>query len=161
MNHSEEQFFERLAGVTPQEGYDAELAKARFPVAETPKMSRRAPLKSEADVMEGTLTVDVYQTPQEIIVESAVAGVSPEDIDIDASTDTLTIRGERRRAHETAEENYYSQECYWGRFSRTIILPQEVDPEGAVVTFSRSGILRVCLPKINRKRSKKLQIKEE
>lgn len=109
---------------------------------------------------EGKLTVDVYQTPNEIIVESAVAGVNPDDIDVDVSTDSVTIRGERKKEEKVDEENYFYRECYWGKFSRSIILPEEVDPEGADVKF-KNGIIKVIMPKLKRKKAKKLKVKIE
>jgi len=80
---------------------------------------------------EGQLTIDVYQTPSEIVVESAIAGVKPEDIDVNATSDSISIKGSRHREKEVKDDDYFYQECYWGRFSRSIILPQEVDPENA------------------------------
>ncbi len=109
---------------------------------------------------EGQLTVDVYQTPSEIVVESAVAGVKAEDIDVDVTTDSISIKGSRKREKEVGDEDYLYQECYWGRFARSIILPQEVDPENAEVTF-KNGILTVRLPKMNKKKARKLHIKVE
>ncbi|MFQ5752093.1 MAG: Hsp20/alpha crystallin family protein, partial [bacterium] len=116
--------------------------------------------KSYNDEPEGQLAIDVYQTPSEIVGESAIAGVKPEDIDVNVTNDSITIRGERRREQEIKEDNYYYQECYWGRFSRSVILPQEVDPEGADVTF-KNGVLKVRMPKASRKKSKKLRVKVE
>lgn len=109
---------------------------------------------------EGQLTVDVYQTPNDIIVQSAIAGVKPEDIDIDASSDSITIRGERHQEHKVSEEDYLYQECYWGRFSRSVILPQEVDADNASVTF-KNGVLTIRLPKANRVKTKKLKVRSE
>ncbi|RJP43602.1 Hsp20/alpha crystallin family protein [Candidatus Parcubacteria bacterium] len=109
---------------------------------------------------EGQLTIDVFQTPNDIVIESAVAGVNPDDLDITATSDSITIRGERRREKEVKDDDYFYQECYWGRFSRSVILPQEVDPDGAAVSF-KNGILTVRLPKLNRQKSKKLKVKSE
>lgn len=106
---------------------------------------------------EGKLTVDVYQNANEIVVESAIAGVKPGDIDVNATADSVTIRGTRHREKTVKDEDYLYQECYWGKFARSIILPQEVDPDGAEVTF-KNGILTVRLPKANRKKTKKLKI---
>ena len=103
---------------------------------------------------EGQLTVDVYQTKDDIVVESAIAGVRPEDIDIQVTADSITIRGSRRREKEVGDEDYLYQECYWGRFARSIILPQEVDPDGANVKF-KNGILAVRLPKVTKKKTKR------
>ena len=104
--------------------------------------------------------VDVYQTPDDIVIESAIAGAKPDNIDVNATTDSVTIRGSRKREKEVRDENYLYQECYWGKFARSIILPQEVDPESATVTF-KNGILAVRLPKVNRKKTKKLRVKTE
>lgn len=107
---------------------------------------------------EGQLTVDVYQTPEDIIVESAIAGVKPEDIDVNVTGDSISIRGARRHENEVDDNNYLYQECYWGRFARSIILPQEIDPENADVSF-KNGILTIRLPKVNKKKSKKLRVR--
>jgi len=107
---------------------------------------------------EGQLTIDVYQTDDEIVIESTVAGVEPDNIDIDISSESVTIRGERQKSEEISDENYLYQECYWGKFSRSIILPQEVDPDKAKADF-KNGILRVRLPKISKGKTRKLKVK--
>ena len=107
---------------------------------------------------EGQLTIDVYQTDDEIVIESTVAGVEPDDIDIDISSESVTIRGERSRAETVSDDNYLYQECYWGKFSRSIILPQEIDPDKAKADF-KNGILRVRLPKIAKGKMRKLKVK--
>lgn len=138
---------------------DVELARASSGVAS--RASRPMPLPTEDTSLrnesEGWLTIDVYQTSSEIVVESAVAGVDPETLDITATPDSIAIKGERQRRKEVKDEDYLYQECYWGRFSRSVILPQEVDPENASVTF-KNGILTVRLPKVNRKKSRKLKV---
>jgi HSP20 family protein len=107
---------------------------------------------------EGQLTIDVYQTEDDIIVESTVAGVDADDIDIDITSESVTIRGERKRENEITEDNYLYQECYWGKFSRSVILPQEIDPDKAKADF-KNGILRIRLPKIAKGRTRKLKIR--
>jgi HSP20 family molecular chaperone IbpA len=107
---------------------------------------------------EGQLTVDVYQTPDAIVVESAIAGVRPEDIDINVTSESISIKGFRSHQDATGEKEYLYQECYWGRFARSIIFPQEIDPEDAEVTF-KNGILTVRLPKISKRRTRKLQVR--
>ncbi len=107
---------------------------------------------------EGQLAIDVYQTEEAIVIESTVAGVDPDDIDIDISSDSITIRGERKKVSEISEDNYLYQECYWGKFSRSVILPQEVDPDEAVAEF-KQGVLKVVLPKLNKGKSRKIKIK--
>ncbi len=110
--------------------------------------------------MEGQLTVDVYQTPDEIIVESTIAGVDPENIDVDVTSESVTIRGERKREKKIDEADYFYQECFWGKFSRSIILPQEIDPDKAASSI-KNGILIVRLPKIHRNKSRKVKVKTE
>ena len=134
----------------------------REPVAPTYPEPGQAwqPTNSNASDAEGQLTIDVYQTPAEIVVESAIAGVRPEDLEVNVSTDSVSVRGKRHHEKEVSDEDYFYRECYWGRFSRSIILPQEIDPDGASVTL-KNGILTVHLPKINRKKSKKLKVKFE
>ena len=95
---------------------------------------------------EGQLSVDVYQTKNEIIIKSAIAGVDPDDLDISISNDMITIRGTRKQEAEIDKEDYFYQECYWGSFSRSIILPQEVKSDSVSADFKR-GILIIKLPK--------------
>jgi HSP20 family molecular chaperone IbpA len=106
---------------------------------------------------EGQLAIDVYQTEKELVVQSAIAGVKPENLDILIEDDVLTIRGNRERLLEQ-EENYFTQECYWGPFSREIILPVEVDP-GRVEAVMKEGILTIRIPKILRERKRKIVVK--
>lgn len=117
-------------------------------------------LEALAHEGEGQLTIDVYQTPSEIVVESTVAGVTPEQLDVEITPEMVTIRGERRREEKVADKDYFYRECYWGKFSRSIILPNEIDPDKSDASFTR-GILRLRLPKIDRTRSKKLKVKGE
>jgi HSP20 family protein len=170
INSEDEKFFEDLAGAkTEADGeYDVELVKASSgavasrPASAAPKMIRTAKEDKEdlwADgEPEGQLTVDVYQTANDIVVESAIAGVAPDDIDVNVTTDSISIRGSRKREKTVRDDDYLYQECYWGKFGRSIILPQEVDPEGAVVKF-KNGILTVTLPKANKKKIHKLKIR--
>lgn len=160
MANPEEKFFAEVPKDRTVGGdYEIELAKANAVAAKKSAAVKKTEENPVAEP-EGQLAIDVYQTPSEIVVESAVAGVKPEDLDVTATADSLTIRGERRREREVKEDDYLYQECYWGRFSRSIILPQEVDPDGAAVTF-KNGILTVHLPKRSRERSKKLKVKVE
>lgn len=153
----DEKIFEELAEerAEDEESYEIKLAKATNTV---PRLAQKKTLKeSVGGEPEGQLTIDVYQTPTEIVVESAVAGVRPEDLDITATADSITIRGERHREKEVKDDDYFYQECYWGRFSRSVILPQEVDPENAAVNF-KNGILTVRLPKLNKQKTRKLKV---
>ncbi len=109
---------------------------------------------------EGQLMVDVYQTPTEIVIKSAVAGVKPEDIDISIVNDMITIKGKRELDETVRGDAYFYQECYWGSFSRSIILPIEIDADRVSATL-KNGILTVRLPKIDKNKVKKVKIKAE
>jgi len=77
---------------------------------------------------------------------------------VNATTDSISIRGSRKREKTVRDEDYLYQECYWGKFGRSIILPQEVDPEAAQVKF-KNGILTVTLPKADKKKTRKLKVR--
>ncbi len=109
---------------------------------------------------EGQLAVDVYQTPREIIIKSTIAGVRPEDIDISVNNDMVTIKGVRRAAETVAEEEYFYKECYWGGFSRSIILPVDIRDDRVEATL-KNGVLTVVLPKAGKSKVKVVRVKEE
>lgn len=95
---------------------------------------------------EAQLSVDVFEDATDIIIKSTVAGVKPENLEISISNDLLTIRGFREQDEVVTEENYYCRECYWGAFSRSIVLPREVDQKKVDATI-KNGILTIRLPK--------------
>ncbi len=108
---------------------------------------------------EGQLTVDVYQTDKEIVIQSAIAGIEPDDLDIIIENDMVAIRGNRKKLFEEKKRNYFYQECYWGQFSREIILPEEVDNSRAQATIKK-GILTIRIPKIESKKKRKINVRE-
>ncbi|KKU11583.1 MAG: Protein containing Heat shock protein Hsp20 protein [Parcubacteria group bacterium GW2011_GWB1_45_7] len=112
-----------------------------------------------AQETEGQLAIDVYQTPDEIVVESTIAGVKGDDIDVDVTSERVTIRGERSREEVIQDGDYYYQECFWGKFSRSVILPQEIDPDEATSVL-KNGVLTIRLPKLHRDKSRKVKVKE-
>jgi len=106
---------------------------------------------------EGELATDVYQTENDFVIQSAIAGVKPEDLDISIEGDVITIRGERKKPFEETGDYFY-QECYWGPFSRQIILPVEIDPTRIEATL-KEGILIIRMPKIQREKKRKIAIR--
>lgn len=106
---------------------------------------------------EGQLTIDVYETPSDIVIKSTIAGVKPEDLDIGIEENTVNIRGARHNEEKVRGEDYFYQECYWGTFSRSVILPSEVNTDEAKATL-KDGILTLRLPKIKKEREKKIKI---
>jgi len=113
-------------------------------------------IEEESD--EAELAVDVYQTPTEIVVQTMVAGVKPEDLEISITRDTATIAGKREESRIIDENNYFTKELYWGRFSRTISLPQEVEPEEVDAT-ERHGLLTLKLQKVDKEKKNSVKVR--
>ncbi len=114
----------------------------------------------DEDYEEGQLSVDVFQTKDAIVIKSTIAGVKPEDIDISINNDMVTIRGKREIETTIKEDDYFYQECYWGGFSRSIILPTEITPEKVDASL-KNGVLTVKLPKARKTRSISIKVKEK
>jgi len=107
---------------------------------------------------EGQLSIDVYQTPADIVIKSTIAGVKPENLDIAITNDMVTIRGRREADEELGKDDYFYQECYWGAFSRSIILPVDVQTDKSLATL-KNGVLTIKLPKSEKTKTKKIEIK--
>ncbi len=136
--------------------------KTKTKISPAPKKEEQTPEKNEEWLTEseGQLTIDVYQTPNEIVIKSTIAGVKSEDIDISMNNDMITIKGTREKDEKVSEDDYYYQECYWGPFSRSVILPVDVEPDEAKASM-KNGILTIRLPKIEKVRTKKISISSE
>lgn len=106
----------------------------------------------------GELAVDVYQTPDAIVIKALVAGVQPSSIDIALTREMVTLSGQRQDEKEVEDENYFQKELYWGSFSRTILLPEEVDVDMAEAS-EKHGVLMIRLPKINKRKQTKLKVR--
>lgn len=106
---------------------------------------------------EGELAVDMYQTDEELVIQSTIAGIKSEDLSLYLEGDMLFIEGERKKPTEE-KGDYFLQECYWGKFSRKIVLPVEINPEKISATF-KDGILTIRIQKISKERRKKILIK--
>lgn len=152
-------FFERLTGSRKVSNGDAPVPPRERTSAAAPKMS---PRESEEDLIEqeeeGELTVDIFDDGDNIVVQSIVGGVKPEDVDVQVTDDMLTIRGKRSRMHETRDDNFFYRELYWGAFSRSVVLPVEVVSDEAEATV-KEGLLTIRLPKRDRNKAQKLRIK--
>lgn len=109
---------------------------------------------------EGQLAVDVAQTENEIIVTSTIAGAKPADIEVVVSGDLVTIRGTRKQELDLNDEDYFYRECYWGTFSRTIVLPADVLTDEARATY-KNGVLTVRIPKESQTKKVPIKVEEE
>lgn len=115
-------------------------------LSEKIRKEKKAEQKSAASNYEGQLAIDVYQTDSEIVIRAPIAGVKLEDINISITDDVINIRGERRNSEELPYGAYLTQECYWGAFSRAIILPEGVNKEKVKAKF-KEGILIITVPR--------------
>ncbi len=162
MQDKKPSLLERLTGGMPDQEYD-EFEEDRMP-AQRPQHASPATKSSvvketqwnEEEV--GELAVDVYQTPTHVVVKALVGGVIPTNIDISVTREMLTIRGTREDEREVEDDGYFQKELYWGAFSRTVSLPEEVDVDAAEA-YEKHGILIVRLPKINKGKQAKLKVK--
>lgn len=143
-------FFEKLTKDTPMEN------SKKIIVQEEEKKEWSA-LNEKA---EGQLTIDVYQTATEFVVQSAIAGIKAGDLDISIENDVLTIKGVRENPNKGEEEKYFYQECYWGPFSRQIILPEEADFSKSKASI-KDGVLILKIPRTNRETKKKITVEME
>jgi HSP20 family protein len=181
-------FFERLAGSISvddeddkvdfapepheeEEEYEEEIPvkhvgkkyEAPLPAATTRAKPRHVTLDEDMeevdpDLEEGELSVDVYQTANEIIIEAMVAGVKPEDLHLSITRDMVTIKGRRDGNTQVTHDDYFYKELYWGTFTRTILLPHEVEIEEAEAV-EKHGLLIIRLPKVDKARQTKLKVK--
>jgi HSP20 family protein len=166
-------FFERLSGSVPvtddYDAFDDDYALPPQPIrrmqGQSPTMS--APLQQtpanaaptiEEEKADGQLPVDVYQTPSEIVVRTFIAGVRPDEMNISISRDMVVIDGMREERTQTLDEDYFTRELFWGSFSRTVLLAQEVDVDNSSAT-AKDGLLTIILPKLDKARQTKLKVK--
>jgi len=145
-------FFEKLTGTVRMSGEpEAQTSPAGI------TKGAEATWIEEQD-KEAELTVDVYQTPEMIVVKAMIAGVRPEDLDVSITRDLVTIRGTREEERIARDEDYFARELFWGTFARTVTLPEEVDVDEAEA-IEKHGLLILKLPKLDKKRQSKLKVK--
>jgi HSP20 family protein len=125
------------------------------PVAAEPKDKNDQEWLSD---YEGQLNIDMYQTKDNVIIKSTIAGVRPEDIDITVANDMVSIKGTRKKEENIGQEDYFYQECYWGNFSRSVIVPVDIDSE-EIEADLKDGILTVVIPKAAKAKTKKVKVK--
>jgi len=170
-------FFERLVGVTEEirknQSEETSLPKKisanssrtetkKKPAQKEPKSETAAPeptMEEWPSDEEGQLTIDVYQTDADIVIKSTIAGAKSDDIDISVTENMITIKGKRMKDEKVSSENYYYQELYWGPFSRSVILPIDVDTDKIKASL-KDGILTIRLPKIEKFKTKTIKVKE-
>ncbi len=98
-----------------------------------------------ADRQEGQLAVDLFRHDNRLVIRAALAGIEADDLSISVHDDLLTIRGERHHQQDVGHDDWFLRECYWGSFSRSVLLPEDVD-EQAIEATIKNGILEIRLP---------------
>lgn len=159
-------FLERLTGAVPANDYDRILDEEHHFGDEESEEGEQFKNdeqweegeQSEPSQQEGELPVDMYQTNDAIIIKALVAGVSPADLDISITRDMVTIRGVREEYQETNDDNYFHRELFWGSFTRTLVLPEEVVIDEAEAQ-EKHGLLEIRLPKLDKHRSTQLKVR--
>jgi len=111
----------------------------------------------EEEAVPGQLAVDVYETKEKLIVKGRVAGVNKSDLDVSISDNTLTVKGTLSAGNEEGVENYFLQECYWGEFSRSIVLPVPVKEE-EIEAVLKDGVLTISFAKVKQDTVKKIEV---
>ena len=159
-------FLERLTGAVPANDYDRILDEEHHFGDEESEEGEQFVNdeqweegdRAETSQQEGELPVDMYQTNDAIIIKALVAGVSPADLDISITRDMVTIRGVREEYQETNDDNYFHRELFWGSFTRTLVLPEEVVIDEAEAQ-EKHGLLEIRLPKLDKHRSTQLKVR--
>ena len=167
MLKTKKSFFERVTGATsidqdeannrPMPIY-AEREEEEMTMRNEPQHNVFVEEENFSATSDGQLTIDVYQTDTEIVIKSTIAGVKPEDLDVSINNDMVTIKGERKNDEAVNPENYYYQECYWGGFSRSVVLPVDIISDKAEASL-KNGILTIRLPKADTTKIKRLQVR--
>ena len=163
-------FFDKLSGSGSSndafDAFDDEAPNSTIPVRPDPRqhdrkhepVHRPAPLDDDSQSGEGQLPVDVHQTSSDIILRAFVAGVRPDELNISISRDMVEIEGSRMEREQVSGPDYFTRELFWGSFSRTILLPQEVDVDAASAS-AKDGLLTIILPKLDKAKQTKLRVK--
>jgi HSP20 family protein len=152
-------FFERLTGAvdTDEPLDDPAPQETNFRQPLDRNKAEKAPWQEE-NQDEGQLMVDVYQTNDEIIVQAMIAGVAAQDLKVVITREMVTISGKRQAPGGVQDADYFYRELYWGAFSRTILLPEEIEPDESDAV-ERHGLLTLRLPKIDKHKQQEIKVK--
>jgi len=156
-------FFEKLTGTSPedyQEENNYDMPDRDNVVGNYNSADEKVYDDNGENDNDGQLAVDVFQSENEVIIQSIVAGVRPEDLDISIDNNSVSIRGKRERNRLTDREVALCQELYWGSFSRTVALSNEIDSENTEAV-TKNGILTIRLPLARKTQVKKIRVQEE
>ena len=138
---------------------EKEKKEKPIPVVESREVAPQKEKRPQVEA-EGQLAIDLYETDEEFVIYSTIAGVKPEDLEITVENGMVTIKGSRQKQVEEVGEKYYYRECYWGNFSRQVILPEEVDSDKTEAVM-KDGVLILRIPKAKKIKKRKITVKQE
>ena len=115
------------------------------------------PIGLLADGSAAMLPMDISENENEFVVKASLPGVRPEDVQIMAHGDTLTIRGEMKAEEEKKDEHYHLRERRFGQFLRTVTLPTPISADKAQAHFE-NGVLTLILPKAEEAKPKQIKV---
>jgi HSP20 family protein len=115
------------------------------------------PFRFNLSVFDTLPAIDTYEKADKITVRAEIPGVRPEELEVSVDNNLLTIKGEKKHENEVNEKDYYRRETSYGKFERTIRLPEAVKVEGAKATY-KNGVLKVELAKSEEAKRKKIKI---
>lgn len=147
--------YDRILDEDHQFGEDDDLAVENDAQEDETWQDEAEPATNGQD---GELPVDMYQTDDTIVIRALVAGVSPNELEISITRDMVTIRGVREEYQEAHDDGYFHRELFWGSFSRTLLLPEEVAIDEAEAQ-EKHGLLEIKLPKLDKHRSTQLKVR--
>lgn len=153
MAKEKKSFFERITGTVRMDNEKDD----KYDLKED-RETRISASWIEEEEKDGELTVDVYQTSDMLVIKAMIAGVRPEDLDISITRDMVTIKGKREEEKTAKDDDYFIRELYWGSFSRSITLPEEIDVDEAEAV-EKHGLLILKLPKLDKKKLSKLKVR--
>ena len=153
MENRKRSFFERLTGSISMKDDPEEDKKYSQEANRNDKKSAGSWAEEEND--EAELAIDIYQTSGTIIIQTFVAGVRPEDLELTIGRDTVTIRGKREENKNINEEDYFAKELYWGKFSRIVSLPAEEEVEAT----EKHGLLTVKMQKVDKEKKSNIKVR--
>jgi HSP20 family protein len=102
--------------------------------------------------------VDVFDNKDSVVVKAELAGMDPDDIQIEVEDNVLTVKGERKFEEKVDDERYYRVERRYGSFQRSLALPQGVKPDDISASYE-DGILIVTVPKVEEEKPKRIEVK--
>lgn len=148
-------FLERITGSVKLESQDDGFTDTQI---DDPMQGQQTDWPETEEPQDGELPIDMYQTRDAIVIRALVAGVDPDDLNISITRDMVTLKGIREEVQEAPDEDYYHRELFWGSFSRSIVLPEEIVIDEAEAR-EKHGLLEITLPKLDKGRSARLSVK--